>query len=95
MVSFYKLLLQPESFSFFSLIFNFGNPDTLNNNIPNLHKKAKTMKDSGRSSKMMSSCKWSISNTFEIYSQHYLIAEYQNSQEQVPSFTSNFGLFWT
>ena len=29
------------------------------------------------------------------YSQHYLIAEYQNSQEQVPSFTSNFGLFWT
>lgn len=58
----------------FSLVFKFGNPDTLNNNSPNLHKKAKTMKDSGRSSKMMSSCKWSISNTFDIYSQHYLVA---------------------
>ena len=41
----------------FSLIFTFSDPDTLNNNSPNLHKKAKTMKDSGRSSKMMSSCK--------------------------------------
>ena len=35
----------------FSLIFKFAwQLDTLNDNSPNLHKKAKTMKDSGRSS---------------------------------------------
>ena len=49
------LLLRPQSSSFF-YIFKCSNPVGLSNKSP----KSKTMKDSGRGSKMTSSCKWRI-----------------------------------
>ena len=37
-----------------------------NNKSPNLHKKAKPLKDSDRSSKMASSCKWRITHAVNL-----------------------------
>ena len=44
----------------FSFVFEFGNTSEVNNKSSNLHQESKTLKDSGRSSKMMSLCQWPI-----------------------------------
>ena len=41
-------------------MFEFGNLSELNNKSTNLHQESKILKDSGHSSKMMSSCQWPI-----------------------------------
>ena len=54
------LLLWPECFSFFLSYLNFVIPVMCTKQKPLFAQESKTLKDSGRSSKMMSSCKWPI-----------------------------------
>ena len=54
------LLLRPESFSFFLSYSNLVIPARFQWRKPKFAQESKPLKDSGRSSKMTSSCKWPI-----------------------------------